>query len=157
MVTRFGDILTRTLHGSLMAARALLHPVALGAHAMFVDRDGKVLLARHSYTYGWSLPGGGVGRGEPAVHAVMREMKEELGAFRASPPVFVGIFTNRSGWATNVVALYRFDDAEVDFRPNLEVREIVFCDPANPPPGTSAGTLRRLAELVNKTPPAPFW
>ena len=157
MVTRFGDVLSSFAHAGLMAARALLRPVALGAHAVCVDRDGRVLLVRHSYMRGWSLPGGGVNRGEPAAHAVVRELKEELGTFRARPPEFVGLFTNRSGWATNVVALYRFDDAEVEFRPNLEVREIVFCDPANPPPGTTGGTRRRLAELIDKTPPDPFW
>jgi ADP-ribose pyrophosphatase YjhB (NUDIX family) len=157
MVTRFGDVLSRSAHVSAMAVKALLRPVALGAHAMCIDRSGKVLLARHSYKRGWSFPGGGVNRGEPAVHAVVRELNEELGVFRARQPEFVGLFTNRSGWATNVVALYRFDEAEVEFRPNFEVREIVFCDPANPPTGTTRGTRRRLAELVDKTPPDPFW
>jgi ADP-ribose pyrophosphatase YjhB (NUDIX family) len=157
MVTRFGEALSSSVFAGLMAVRALLRPVALGAHAICIDRSGKVLLVRHSYMRGWSLPGGGVGRGEPAVHAVVRELNEELGTFRAKAPVFVGLFTNRSGWATNVVALYQFDEAEVEFRPNLEVREIVFCDPANPPSGTTNGTRRRLAELVDKTLPAPFW
>lgn len=157
MVTRFGDALSRLSFSGLMAAKALIHPVALGAHAQLVDRQGRILLVRHSYMNGWSLPGGGVGRGEPPDQAVIRELREELGVVRAKPPVFVALFTRRSGWATNVVALYRMDEAEVEFRKNLEVREIIFCDPANPPPGTSGGTRRRLAEFVNKTPPDPFW
>lgn len=157
MVTRFGDALWRIAFPALMATKALLAPVAFGAHALIVDRDGKVLLARHSYKGGWSLPGGGVARGEPAEAAMLREMKEELGGVTSKPPVFVGLYTRKAGWATNVIALYRLDDAEVNFKPNREVREIMFCDPAAPPPGTAGGTRRRLAEHLGKTPVAPYW
>lgn len=143
--------------GGLMAAKAVLAPVALGAHALIVDRNGRILLARHSYMAGWSLPGGGVARGEPPQHALLRELREELGTLRSDPPVFVGLYTRRSGWATNVIALYRLMNAEVEFRPSAEVREIVFVDPADPPSGTSAGTARRLAEFSQQAPPAPFW
>ena len=88
-----------------MAAKALLSPVAFGAHALIVNREGKVLLARHSYKGGWSLPGGGVERGEPAEAAMLREMREELGGVVSKPPVFVGLYTRKAGWATNVIAL----------------------------------------------------
>jgi len=143
--------------GLAMAVKALLGPTVLGASAMIFDRDGKVLLARHSYMSGWSLPGGGIKRGEPALRGLLRELSEELGVVRSDPPQFVGIFTRRTGWATNVVVMYRLMNAEVEFRSNFEVREIVFADPANPPAGTSAGTLRRLSEHTGQTPPAPFW
>src|ERR1700753_312791 len=111
MVTRIGQAFSRFRNACFMAVKASMHPVAFGAIAMLVDRDGKVLLARHSYRRGWSLPGGGVGRGEPALHAVIREMNEELGTVRSKPPVFVSLFTNKTGWATNVIASYRFAGA----------------------------------------------
>ena len=142
---------------TLIAARALLSPVALGAHAMLFDRDGKVLLAQHTYQQGWGLVGGGVGRGEAAADAVLRELREELGVFRADPPIFVGLFTRRTGWATNVIALYRLTNAEVEFRPNAEIREIGFFDPAQPPQGTPPGVGRRLAEHVSQSSPSPYW
>jgi 8-oxo-dGTP pyrophosphatase MutT (NUDIX family) len=141
----------------LMAGKAILSPVALGAHAMIFDREGKVLLARHSYRDDWSLPGGGVARAEPPMDGLMRELREELGDVRADPPVFVGLYTRRSGWATNVITLYRLMNAEVDFRPNFEVREIAFFDPKALPRGTSAGARRRLAEYVSQSPPNPYW
>lgn len=142
---------------ALMAAKAVLSPVALGAHAMVFDRDGKVLLARHTYQSGWALVGGGVERAEPPADALMRELREELGPLRSDSPVFVGLFTRRTGWATNVIALYRVMNAEVDFRPNREISEIAFFDPAHPPPDTAAGAARRLAEYVSQSPPSPYW
>jgi len=143
--------------GLAMGVRALLAPVALGAHALVLDEKGRVGLVRHSYRNGWSLPGGGVARAEPPVHAILRELREELGTVESDPPEFFGLYSRPYGWATNVVALYRLTNARVTFRPNLEVRELIFVDPAAPPEGTTMGTRRRLAELVNHTPPSPYW
>ena len=140
-----------------MAVRALLTPVAFGVIAIIVEPGGKVALVRHSYRGGLSFPGGGVGRGEPAITALLRELREEIGPVKSDPPMFFGLYTRRSGWATNVIAVYRLMNAEVEFRPKLEVRELVFIDPANPPKDTQLGTLRRLAEHLGKTPPNPFW
>ncbi len=139
-----------------MAGKAILAPVALGAHAMLVTPEGKVVLARHSYKSGWSFPGGGVGRGEAPVDAVRRELREELGVVRSDPPVLFGLYTRRSGWATNVIAVYRLTNAEVEFPPEFR-RSARSPSPirASPPPGNfDAGTARRLAEHVGKTPPS---
>jgi 8-oxo-dGTP pyrophosphatase MutT (NUDIX family) len=44
------------------------------------DRHDRVLLVRHSYGPPvWSLPGGGIGRGEDSARAAAREIREELG------------------------------------------------------------------------------
>ena len=44
------------------------------------DERGHVLLVRHSYgPPRWSLPGGGMNRGERAEQAAAREIREELG------------------------------------------------------------------------------
>ena len=157
MLDRAKSYASRATFGGLMAAKALWSPVALGAHALIIDRTGKILLARHSYMAGWSLPGGGVGRGEPPADALLRELAEEIGEVRSDPPQLAGIFSRRSGWATNVIVLYRMTNADVAFTPNLEVREIIFTDPASPPAGTSGGTLRRLAEFTSNAPPSPYW
>ncbi len=138
-----------------VTVQALLAPVAFAACAL-VERDGKVLLVRHSYVPGWLLPGGGVRRGEPPADAILRELKEEIGLVRAAPPVFFGLYSRKTGWATNVIALYRLSDAEFAFRPNLEIREIVFADPAAPPPNTPPSVRRRLAEFGG-APLAPYW
>jgi 8-oxo-dGTP pyrophosphatase MutT (NUDIX family) len=151
------SFVSRLGFGAMMTAKALWAPVALGVHALIVDADGKVLLARHSYMKGWSLPGGGVGRGEPPLTALRRELREEIDSVTSAEPELIGMYSRRAGWATNVVLLYRLSNASVVFTPNFEVREIVFVDPLTPPPGTSAGTRRRLAELASGSPPALTW
>jgi 8-oxo-dGTP pyrophosphatase MutT (NUDIX family) len=150
-------LVSRLSLGAMMTAKALWSPVALGVHALIVDADGKVLLARHSYMKGWSLPGGGVGRGEPPLTALKRELREEIVTVVSAEPELVGMYSRRAGWATNVVLLYRLSNASVAFTPNFEVREIRFVDPLSPPPGTSAGTRRRLAEFASKAPPVLTW
>ena len=140
-----------------MAVKALIAPSVIGANAIVVDKAGKVVLARHSYMTGLSLPGGGVRRAEPPVRAVLRELSEEIGLVGSDPPAMFGLYTRHTGWATNVIVVYRVMNAEVDFRPNFEVREIVLVDPANPPREATSGTRRRLAEFAGKTPPSPFW
>lgn len=133
--------------GAVLAWKALRTPVAFGATAIVEDAENRVLLVRHSYMEGWHLPGGGVEANEPPHLAVIRELQEEVGLIRSAPPEFLHLYTRKVGWATNVVALYRVRDAVLAFKPNFEIREIRFADPSAPPPGTTAGTRRRLAEL----------
>lgn len=139
-----------------ITAQALLAPVAYGACAL-IERDGKVLLVRHSYVAGWLLPGGGVARGESAEQAVIREMKEEIGLERCAPPEFFGLYSRKAGWATNVIVLYRLRDAEFTFKPNFEIREVQFVDPVSPPEGTPRAVATRLKEFVGLQPPSSFW
>ncbi len=139
----------------LITAKALLAPVALGAIALVFDAGGRVLLVRHGYKSGWALPGGGVDRGEPPADAVLREMREEIG-LSGGIAEFFGLYTRRAGWATNVVALYRITGGTIDFKPNWEIREILWADPASPPPGLTPATRRRLAELQGASR-SPYW
>jgi 8-oxo-dGTP pyrophosphatase MutT (NUDIX family) len=139
-----------------MLLRALWAPTAFGVAALVCDADGKVLLVRHSYSPGWRLPGGGVGRGEPAAQAALRELKEEVGLTGGNIG-FVSLHSRKAGWITNVVALYRIVGANVNFRPNLEIREICFADPCHPPQDCTPATLRRLSEFVGTSPTSPYW
>jgi len=139
-----------------IAAQAIISPVAYAACALIV-RDGKVLLVRHSYVKGWLLPGGGVSRGEPAQDALLREMREEIGLTACGPPQFFGLYTRKSGWATNVIVLFRIDDAEFNFAPNFEVREVTFADPLAPPEGTPSSVRSRLRELAGVEPRSSYW
>jgi ADP-ribose pyrophosphatase YjhB (NUDIX family) len=51
-----------------------------GVSVIGIDGQGRVLLVRHGYGSGrWSVPGGGLGRGEAPEACARREMREELG------------------------------------------------------------------------------
>lgn len=139
-----------------MTARALWSPSVFGVAGAVIDEQGRVLLVRQRYMTGWRLPGGGVDRGEPPAAALLRELGEEIG-LTGGVTHFFGLYNRRAGWASNVVALYRVTGAAVNFRPNFEVVEICFADPAHPPDGCSNATLRRLAELSGAVPPATAW
>jgi 8-oxo-dGTP pyrophosphatase MutT (NUDIX family) len=50
------------------------------------DAAGRVLLVRHSYgSRAWSLPTGGVGRGEDPAGTALREFEEETGCILRGP------------------------------------------------------------------------
>jgi 8-oxo-dGTP pyrophosphatase MutT (NUDIX family) len=137
--------------------KALATPVAFGVAALALDREGRVLLVRHSYQPGWMLPGGGVGRAEPPVDAILRELREEVGLTRSNPPELFSLYTRKAGWATNVVAVYRVGDVEIAFRPNLEISEAMFVDPLDLPAGTTPPTARRIREMVEGVSRSPVW
>jgi 8-oxo-dGTP pyrophosphatase MutT (NUDIX family) len=136
--------------------RALSHPVDVGAAAL-VERDGRIVLVRHSYRSGWYFPGGGVERGEAPAQAVLRELREEIGLTGASPPQLLGVYVRRQLWTINLIVLFRVADAVFEFKPSWEIRELVWADPAALPPGTGAAVARRLKELAGEAPQAPFW
>jgi 8-oxo-dGTP diphosphatase len=46
----------------------------------FVEKDGRLLLVRHTYQETWSLPGGWLKKGETIEQGARREIKEEFGA-----------------------------------------------------------------------------
>lgn len=81
-------ILPAPLHRALLPlAHALRHrwrlwrktPIA-GVSVIVTNLAGDVLLLKHSYGQQvWSLPGGGLGRGEDPLAAARREVREELG------------------------------------------------------------------------------
>jgi 8-oxo-dGTP pyrophosphatase MutT (NUDIX family) len=136
--------------------RALIVPVAYGAAGAIFNAHGKVLLVRHRYMVGWQLPGGGVGRGEAAATAVVRELSEEVG-LRGGIIEFFGVYTRRSGWATNVIALFRITCATIDFQPSLEISAITWADPAQPPSDCTVATRQRLSEIIGTSEPDLYW
>ena len=147
---------SRILTGLLLTAKSILNPVAFGVAGVILDAEGQVLLVRQTYMTGWRLPGGGIGRGEPAEAGMRRELAEEVGLSGGTARLY-GLYSRRVWWVTHITALYIVEGASVNFRPNMEVRAITWARPQTPPPDTAPGTLRRLAELASGAGPAPHW
>lgn len=145
----------RLLEALFLWAKSGASSRARGAVALVLDTSGRVLLVRHGYQPGWRLPGGGIDRGETAEAAVRRELAEEL-SLEGGRVTLLGRYSRRVLWVDHAVTLFCVEGAAIAFRPGWEIREILWADPAVPPPGTSPATARRLAELRG-TPVSERW
>ncbi|WLR91446.1 NUDIX domain-containing protein [Shinella zoogloeoides] len=146
---------TRMLHGYFALSRGM----TMGVRAACFDEAGRIFLVRHSYVPGWHLPGGGVERGETALEALAKEMREEGNLAIGAPPRLIHIYFNRQTSRRDHVLLYRCD-AVTQTAPRLKDREIVeagFFALDALPVATTAATHRRLEELAGRSAFADFW
>ncbi|WDA39684.1 NUDIX domain-containing protein [Erythrobacter sp. BLCC-B19] len=95
-------------------------PIA-GVSVIVTNLGGDVLLLKHSYGPAvWSLPGGGLGKGEDPADAARREVREELGVelVRIEP---VGILEEVLSGSPHTAHIYT---AVCDRRPEPDLREV---------------------------------
>ena len=141
---RFIMRLARAFH---MRWNRLKRPVTLGVKAAIWDAEGRVLLVKHSYTAGWHLPGGGVGRDETLTAAVRREVREELGVELIEPLPRHGVYFAPHQGKSDHIILFRAIGFEGEINTNWEIDEAAFFYPRDVPPDTTEATKRRLAEM----------
>jgi ADP-ribose pyrophosphatase YjhB (NUDIX family) len=133
--------------------------LTLGVRAAVLDEQGQVLLVRHGYARGWHLPGGGVEPGETMLDALARELAEEGNVALRGAPALHGVFLNPHASSRDHVAVYvvRAFEWRGPPKPNLEIREAAFFPVDALPEGTTAGTRRRIEEIVGGLAPPPTW
>lgn len=127
--------------------RFLLRPVSIGAHALIV-RDQQVLLIRHrAGSPRWTLPGGGVQRGETLAEAACREAQEEAGCI-VRVEQLLGMYYNLPALHSNHNAVFicTLLSEPQPPRANLEISTLRFFDIQQPIPDIDASTARRIAE-----------
>lgn len=91
--------------------------------AAVVIREGKALLARHTYGNGRGkliVPGGYLNEGEEVFDALKREVFEETGIF-VEPKKLVGVRFNQKDWYAVFSAEYTGGEARSDCDENDEV------------------------------------
>ena len=134
--------------------------LTLGVRGMAFDDEGRVLLVRHTYKPGWQFPGGGVEFHDTAEEALAHELLDEAGIeVRARPQLF-GIYDNRAIFPGDHVLLYVLRPGQYvrhPWRPNREIAEMGFFMPGDLPTDTTAGTRRRITEVLEGRPPAVHW
>lgn len=149
-----------------MARKLLLHPwfrltrgLTLGVRAVLRDEDGRFLLIRHGYTPGWHLPGGGVERGETMLDALHREVLEETGARVDGAVRLFGLYHNGTSFPGDHVGMYIVERWVRDHvpQPNAEIAEHGFFAADSLPDAVTAGTVRRITEVVEGLPAAADW
>ncbi len=152
---RFRQLAMRVLHGYFALSRGM----TMGVRAACFDEAGRLFLVRHSYVPGWHLPGGGIERGETALEALAKEMREEGNLVASTPPRLVHVYFNRQTSKRDHVLLYRCDGV-TQSAPRLKDREIVeagFFALDALPAATTAATRRRLEELAGRVSFADVW
>jgi 8-oxo-dGTP pyrophosphatase MutT (NUDIX family) len=73
----YGD--THSCYGEELRQMARADLFQLGVKAVIQREDGRVLLIREPGVPHWDFPGGRLERGEPALDALRRELREEIG------------------------------------------------------------------------------
>lgn len=138
---------------------SLTRGMTMGVRAACFDDTGRVFLVRHSYVPGWHLPGGGIERGETALEAVAKEIREEGNLVLGAAPQLLHVYFNRQTSTRDHVLLYRCDGV-TQTAPRLKDREIVeagFFALDALPAATTAATRRRLEEIAGRAVFADFW
>lgn len=163
MGARGGPVLIPLLRAGYRARRlyhAVFRPVSLGVRVIVRDAAGRVLLVRHTYTPGWFLPGGGVGRDETAPAAAIRELHEEAGIRALSPPRLLGLYANFLQLKSDHVAVYEvaaWEEAGPAPHLGVEIAETGFFAMDDLPEGVSPGTRQRLDEFLHARAGSEFW
>ena len=109
-------------------------------------QDRRVVLVSHWYApWVWTLPGGGVKRGETPEAAAVRETQEETGFEIKSLGGEIGLYRGSLG-AGDTVAVYYAGDfgGSLALRPNVEIRARSWFDMDNLPKEISPENRRRI-------------
>jgi ADP-ribose pyrophosphatase YjhB (NUDIX family) len=146
--------LVRLLHMYFAVNRGM----TLGVRAACFDETGRIFLVRHTYVPGWHLPGGGVERGETAIEALIKEMREEGNLEATADPALFHVYFNARISGRDHVLLYRVDVQQTAKRPaDREIAECGFFPLDALPDATTEATRRRIAELRGEISPAHYW
>lgn len=133
--------------------------LTMGAQAVVLDGEQRVLLVRHGYRPGWFFPGGGVEKGETVREALVRELLEETGIAPNRPAELFALYANTEAFPGDHIALFLVRDWTRMHtpKPNPEILEQRFFAPGTLPEGTSEGTRRRIAEILGGAAPSDTW
>ena len=137
--------------------QSLIGMPTLGARAIIIDKDNKVLLVKHTYMQDWYLPGGGVKKGESIKTALFRELQEEVGVTALEEPVLFGIYHHVFLDVNDYPIIYvlkQFSQKKVS---SYEIEDSGWFEYSQSTDMVSAGTKRRLMEYFEGRPKSDVW
>lgn len=121
-------------------------PQTIGVRAI-LTKENKILLVKHTYSNQWFLPGGGLKKGETLEQAIKRELDEELGLKLKNLHLF-GAYHNFFEGKKDYIIVFQSDDFSLPNKTDSEIETYAFIDINHLPEETSAGTRKRILELI---------
>ena len=129
----------------------------LGARAIVLDANDKILLVKHTYDPHWHIPGGGVKKGETIKAAVLRELREETGLTVHEEPVLFGVYQHLCLEVNDYPVVYVIKKFSMVETRSWEIEQTGWFDYRQLPDMTSPGTRRRLSEYFEGHPVSDSW
>ena len=122
----------------------------LGAAAVILDKQGRVLLVKHTYgPINWELPGGGAEAGESVVETALREVFEETRLHVVAQHT-TGIYYDTEADMLHFVFLCHSQETALLAHPDAEeISECAFWSPNALPRPISNFTVRRIADAIS--------
>jgi 8-oxo-dGTP diphosphatase len=121
----------------------------MGAAAVVLDADGRVLLVRHTYgRLNWELPGGVSEPGESAVETAVRELREETG-LRGTADRLTGIYFEPELDAHHFVFRCTADSASAPTPSSAEISDCAYWPASELPRPISTFTVRRIGDALD--------
>ena len=124
----------------------LFRPKTRGIRAVLINKEGLILLVKHSYEEGWYLPGGRVHRNESDLEALKRELQEELGVVMKGQPVLQGVYQNVFEYKRDTIVVFVIKSFSQNAQKHFEIDNSQYFSPDNLPKDVSRGTERRILE-----------
>lgn len=123
-------------------------PVRLGARAILL-RDKEILLVKNLGTAYWSLPGGGIKRGEDPYKGLLRELREELGYIDSQVELDyeLGIYGSEREGKDDTIYIYVIQTLDTFSKICHELETAQWFDIEQLPFDTSPATMRRVREF----------
>lgn len=100
----------------------IFHPVRMGVRVVMIQND-RIWLVRHTYLFGWFLPGGGLKRHETLEQAAHREAREETGA-ELRETTLIGVYSNFNEWKTDHTTIFLCKDFNINGKSDGEIAEV---------------------------------
>lgn len=135
---------------------ALLKIRTVGVRALVLKGDS-VLLVKHTYQPLWYTVGGAVERGESPLQAIVRELREEVGALLDKAPKLSSVYYSRNQNRDDYVIFYLVNSYQFEESNSPEILDKQWFPLHQLPEDVSPATQRRIDEYLGKIPLSDTW